>query len=63
MEGHNWAWEVPQFLYDWNVKSQLRTCLCHKNKLQPELSIEILNIEHNYDAYHGWPYLDATILK
>ncbi len=34
-----------------------------QTSISPEKMIEILNIEQCYHAKHGWPYLDALILK
>lgn len=34
-----------------------------KEQTHPDNQIEMLNIEHSYEAYHGWTYLEVIILK
>ena len=63
MEGHNWAWEVPQFLCVFEAKLSHKMMYVTKGQTQSVKFLEILNIHDGYDQQHGWPPLEKPILK
>ena len=65
MEGHNWALGVLSSYCkvkpNYSIKIMFVTNEHTENSVS--LRLQILNMDDYYQANHGWPSLDAAILK